>query len=70
MSSRLPEYMIFVERDVFIIRDEYGEDVSPHRQFTSVADARAEIARLEREDLANFDGPDVPGFEAGFAENH
>ena len=75
MSSRLPEYDIVAERHpeghtVFAIYDEHGEDCCPTQRFPTVAHAKAERARMEREDLDNYDGPDVPGFEGGFADNH
>jgi hypothetical protein len=76
MSHRIPEFIIDQERDpdtrcgVFFIRDaETGHRIFNH-VYSSVKAAQEDVDKLIREELDNYDGPDVPGWEGGFAENH
>ena len=58
MTNRLPEYEIITEKNedgngVFVIVDEFGHYVFPTRCFSSIEHAKAEIARLQDEDIKN-----------------
>jgi hypothetical protein len=69
MSHRLPEYQIESDREGFFIVDEYGEEADTKR-YRSHKDAEDAMRVLIAEDLDNYDGPQVPGWEGGFASNH
>lgn len=58
------------EKDGFVIVNDYGEDMEPTQIFSSYLDACERISEMVVEYLDNYEPPDPPGFEAGFAENH
>lgn len=66
------------DREGFFIEDEWGEEAegfyclgswtSPRH--SSLESAKEALAKMVAEYLDNYEPPDPPGWEGGFAENH
>jgi hypothetical protein len=55
-------------RDGWYLVDGYGEEHGG--PYTEIADAKRQLAELERAHAENYEPPDPPGWEGGFAPNH
>jgi hypothetical protein len=68
------EWHVESDRDGWFIVDEYGEDLTPTRRFTSPTQAEDHLKEMVQTEIDNYDGPgdpvqDAPDFP-GFSENH
>lgn len=71
MSSDDPRtFHIEADKDGLLIVNDYGEDMTPARRFLRFRDAEAFLSAMVESWLNNYEPPDPPGFEAGFADNH
>lgn len=71
------EWHIASDREGFFIENEYGEEVipgflPPNAQWRCQSYARAQVVLKEMiaEAIENYEPPDPPGWEGGFADNH
>ena len=58
------------DKEGFMIINDYGEDMEPKRRWHSYNAAQASLSDMVAEWLENYEPPDPPGWEGGFAENH
>lgn len=71
------EWHIASDKEGFYIEDEYGEEVTPH-WLPPTAGWRCQCAKTAgavlNDEIAyaldNYEPPDPPGWEGGFADNH
>ncbi len=71
------EWHIASDREGFFIEDEYGEEVTPPWLAFPAAwrtkgydTAQKVLAETIADAIENYEPPDPPGWEGGFAENH
>lgn len=75
------EWHIAQDKEGFFIEDEYGEEVLPHFmdriswpdagwRCQSYKTAQEALDKTIQDALDNYEPPDPPGWEGGFAGNH
>ncbi len=66
----MKEFQISSDRLGFYIEDQYGEDQTPSWRGQTIATAQRKLDEVKHDYLANYEPPNPPGWEGGFAANH